>query len=442
MKRKGGRQRLLLLIGFIQLSLLLLSAALQSFRVVSDSLTTALVAANSLEAPFPVSALIKDNSTTNLMINRTKQLDCQAYRGILHIQQGDEFAAAGTLFFVYMINHILYAQQHNLLPFIHLEPRGVCWDANVHGKEKRVLQNGAQITAFVQPILLRGKEQVCGNPRRPKAYAGAPLWNKTVAQDWVVRGNGIWGSYFEQPFVNVESCWDQLNVVQIPFALVSPGMHKCAPNSVRPWVIDGMPRYMQPTNLTEWLHQMRLRAHDIVQQYYRPLPWLQKEIDATAPQKSNCLAIHYRATDKGHGRKKLSLEAFQPYAEVYSRLVPDGLVYLATDDAYVRERIRQEWNVTNVTHRSNTLKSSASEPVFVAHASQRHRLNTEALVEMYNLAHCRYLVHGYSAMTEAALYIRPNMTSINLDLPNEQHLSVEDFERLLINAPVLERFNV
>jgi hypothetical protein len=63
----------------------------------------------------------------------------------------------------------------------------------------------------------------------------------------------------------------------------------------------------------------------------------------------------------------------------------DGATYLATDDAYVRERIRQEWNVTNVTLRSNTLKSTASEPVFVAHASQRHRLNTEALVEMYNL---------------------------------------------------------
>ena len=47
-----------------------------------------------------------------------------------------------------------------------------------------------------------------------------------------------------------------------------------------------------------------------------------------------------------------------------------------------------------------------------------HRSNTEALVEIYSMAKCSLLVHEYSAMSEAVMYLNPSLHdfSVNLDL--------------------------
>ena len=46
---------------------------------------------------------------------------CDGYRGILHIENGDFGGAGGTIFFQFIIAQLIYAEEHQLLPFLHMD---------------------------------------------------------------------------------------------------------------------------------------------------------------------------------------------------------------------------------------------------------------------------------------------------------------------------------
>ena len=108
---------------------------------------------------------------------------CDNYPGILHIREGDQYAAAGTLFFVYVINHILYAKLYNLLPWVHFDAKGVSYDENVHRTDTTTTLHVPAGIASVTKIKPSEKTLSCENPRRPLGYPGnitqvdvLPLW--------------------------------------------------------------------------------------------------------------------------------------------------------------------------------------------------------------------------------------------------------------------------
>lgn len=383
---------------------------------------------------------------------------CNNYRGILHIRHGDEFAASGTLFFVYIINHILYAKQYNLLPWIHLDPQGVCYDVKIHGNSTNVIAlPGGMATACKLKFLSAKVGKVCGNAKRPKSHPGdihvTSNYNSNN-RSLPIYGNGIWPSYFEpllqNDWYNDPSC-QQLPLVQIDPELVSPGMHRCAEWAVRPWQVVGMPPRLsaqwRKITLHAWFGEMRQRAYAVVAQYYRPQPWLQQEIESANPSNRKCLAMHIRMTDKGHGRTLIPLEAFLPYAQAYTDSTATArgsdpknyTIYLATDDSHLLERLEQSWPkqvVERIVYRTNTLRSPGNATaVFDLHASNRHRTNTEALVEVYAMSRCQFIVHGYSAMAEAAIYINyPILHNHSVCLENEQNMSVAEFQSLVMTT--------
>ena len=46
---------------------------------------------------------------------------CDDYRGVLHIECGDFGGAGGTIFFQFIVAQLIYAEEHRLLPFIHMD---------------------------------------------------------------------------------------------------------------------------------------------------------------------------------------------------------------------------------------------------------------------------------------------------------------------------------
>ena len=366
---------------------------------------------------------------------------CDNYSGILHIREGDPYAATGTLFFVYTINQILYSKLHNLLPWIHFDAKGVCYDRKVHqNNTMKVIRISGM--AFAQEIKLQGKRRGCGNPKRPLGYPGDVSEVMKNVSTVSLYGNGIWGSYFD-PLVEFDwkdpSC-QRLPIVHIPSKLVSPGIHRCAPWAVRPWQMKGMPERQQPSwanqSLHDWFGAMRSTAHAIVKQYYRPRPWLQSEIGRANPYAGRCLAMHIRMTDKGHGRVKIPLNAFLPYAQAYASATRDTKIYVATDDERILAQITSEWPqsiVERIVSRNDTLRSQQNDtPVFDAFANDRHRVNTEALVEIYAMSRCHAIIHGYSALTEASIYINyRQLHNHSVCLDQNERMSVSQFQSLL-----------
>jgi hypothetical protein len=119
---------------------------------------------------------------------------CRGYKGILHISQGDVEGAAGTIFFLFVLNQLLYAEKHSLIPWVHLNDISrYVYDPVVHGEgnpmsfELPTIVN-ASWTAFIDPI---SNQEV--------AFAGPPLQADSPTRRTskvTVTGNGVWSSYF------------------------------------------------------------------------------------------------------------------------------------------------------------------------------------------------------------------------------------------------------
>ena len=118
---------------------------------------------------------------------------CKNFNGILHISQGDSEGAAGTIFFLFVLNQLLYAEKHSLIPFVHLNNVShYVYDPIVHGRgdpisfEVKAIVNASWI-AFEDPIL---------NQQVP--FAGPPSFPKSFSEGTKLTlfGNGVWNSYF------------------------------------------------------------------------------------------------------------------------------------------------------------------------------------------------------------------------------------------------------
>jgi hypothetical protein len=70
---------------------------------------------------------------------------------------------------------------------------------------------------------------------------------------------------------------------------------------------------------------------------------------------------------------------------------------------------------------------------FLPHYLERHhRVNAEVLVDILALSRCSLLLHSYSAVAEASLYLNPSQLSVNLEDPNVK--SSAQFETLARNV--------
>lgn len=363
---------------------------------------------------------------------------CHNHDGIYHIAMGDIGGAAGTIFFQFVIAQILYAQQHNLKPWVHLSHVShVVYDPMVHGTG-----DGLSLTAQTGRNATYWHRR--GGHRRD--YVPGPLNQSQPLQSETLHfsGTGVWEHYFEpvSDFVPGDiSCTKKLYVT-MDLYLITPGLHGYADYAPRCWRYKYLPDYVTKPHLgiSEWLLPQRQSASRVVQQYIEPRQYLQQAARLVNPNCSltaPCLGIHVRHSDKAAGRRILHTAEFLPYVKVFvERAGQDARVYLATDSTLVLDEIKQSWpepiQKRIRTGGDNLLRSNDEVAVFdMDGASQHHRTNREILVEIIALSHCTFLVHGFSAVSESAIWMNERLHEQSINLEDPDHLSPLQFQNMI-----------
>lgn len=362
---------------------------------------------------------------------------CAGKDGVLLIQLGDTQSAVGTMFFIYVVNHLIYAHLHNLQPWIHLLPNPPCHDPAVHGMEPHHFQ---MLTGTKEEEIYGTGDSVCTHTRRNSYYPGTPKTNPNTLklQNITIHGNGVFDTYFKSTgFPPKDPSCRKKPLLILNRRSVDPGMHFCAPWSAHPWPHRNIPLTNRPEGqgktIQQWLQPMRQRASDQVRQYHKPLPWLQYHINKANPS-SRCLSMHIRMTDKGNGRRKKPLSVFQAYAEAYAKASGGNSIYVATDDATVLTAIESEWKIASLRYQENTIRmNGGSAAIFHQFINETHRTNTEGFVDIYAMSKCDFFVYGFSAMAEATVYVNPELhdRSVNVDAPPKEIVSVKEFEKMV-----------
>jgi hypothetical protein len=144
-------------------------------------------------------------------------------------------------------------------------------------------------------------------------------------------------------------------------------------------------------------------------------------------------------------------DAYVPYMEAFVR-AGGQRIYVATDShrawhflrssdkvpASVRSRLR-----TAGRYVVRSQKSSPHPDSLPAHLlADRHRVNAETLADILAMSRCGLLLHSYSAVAEAAIYLNRELAldperTINLELPSAHRASpaeVEDLTRRLLGS--------
>lgn len=378
---------------------------------------------------------------------------CEGYNGILIVNSGSSGAAAGTSFFQFVINQIIYAEQHNLLPWVHFSMRnGEVFDPEVHDFIP-TKEDGTPVSfktmGGATPTEIQGTgDMACF---RDWTYPGVPDFEGSDYRPGVyqLKTSGVWDFYFE-PISNFQpqkmSPNDELSCYSIPIVdishpqkLLNNGVHFCAPWAIRGWIYNESPPALKPKEgefrgAYNLIGEHRAKAHEIVSKYIHPKPWLIEATDKANPIVKGappCLAMHIRHTDKGSGRRKVPLEAFMPYAVEYVKGGGQS-IYLATDAMENVDRIMAEWPKevsSKVIRQPGVFLSTSKEPIF--HLISHDRANREALIEIYAMSRCGLMVMGYSAMTEAAMYIHGDLHRHSVNLDDPEHATVEEFRGMV-----------
>ncbi|KAL3934656.1 MAG: hypothetical protein SGARI_003297, partial [Bacillariaceae sp.] len=356
---------------------------------------------------------------------------CDGYDGVLHIKHFDKGGASGVAFFEINIGILMWADQHNYLPWVHLDGyTWPIWDADVHyhqspnnltfemlsGMEVGWARDARDITHHIFP----GKPVQRENGLRAKRFR-AP-------------GTGVWRHYFEpvSDFVpGDESCKDK-PLVRFHDDHIVPGIHSYAPWAPRAVKhTDAQYLVRDDLSLDDWFAPQRLHASEIVQRYIRFNPMMERRAKCSFPDTEFSLGMHIRHGDKYIERDIIKTGVFLKYATAF---VENGgkAIYVASDSAKVFEKIATKWpeHVANHVVRQPSVAGLTSNKTAAFDLGvSAHRTNTEALTDLLALSKCTFFLHSLSALSEAALFINPGLVerSVNLEDRNQRYKTPEYF---------------
>lgn len=375
-----------------------------------------------------------------------QQRACEGYDGILHIGAVGNSASTGAAFFTSVLNQLIYANMYNLKPWIHLSnaTSELVFDQDAHGIGSRIsLEMVAGMKVGVDSITNTGEYTY---PSRPLRVVEKPLaTTATISLGDEYAGNGIWSSYFEpvSDFVPGDvSCRDK-PLLSMEEPMVTFGLQLHSPWSVKAWRYDKMPEAAwkpDSKSLKEWYEPMRRRAHEAVMKYYRFQPHIIRRAEEAnlVVQGEPCLAIHLRNNDKtGRYRAKVKMDKFEGYVDAFER-AGGRAVYIAADSNRVLQYIRKNYperltklirTQGNAIVRADKLIRSKKD--FPTHMlDNHHRVNSEALVDILAMSKCSMLLHGFSTVSEASIYLNPTLHNNSVNLEDPHRLTAEEFERL------------
>jgi hypothetical protein len=359
-------------------------------------------------------------------------------QGILHIAHVGTEAAAGTAFFTSILNQLIYAEKYNLKPWIHLvNDSSYIYDDTVHGvgSEWTIETSNHSIEAGVAHYIPGDGTTVY--PDQPVKTTLSHAENSTVS----FLGSGVWSNYFEpvSDFVPGDKSCANLPVISIDSKLVIPGLNSWCPWSVKAWRYDNVPDGLwQPdtTVLRDWVEPMRRKGHDIVKKYYRFQPYIERRAAEVNPRNQEtdlpCLAVHIRNSDKqGQFRSKFPPTRFREYMQAFAR-AGGRTIYVATDSHRILEYIEQHFPASLRqmirTQGPYVVRSTKKWPIH--ELEKHHRTNSEVLVDIVAMSKCELLLHGNSAVSEAAIYLNLNLHRQSVNWEDKQHMSINEFEEM------------
>ena len=110
-----------------------------------------------------------------------------------------------------------------------------------------------------------------------------------------------------------------------------------------------------------------------------------------------------------------------------------GSIFVATDSSLIIEEIKTKWpeDVSrNIIHQVGATLSRNDTATFDLGASP-HRTNVEALTDILALSKCTYLIHGFSALSEAAIYLNPSLIERSVNLEHDDQDDNTKYARFL-----------
>jgi len=358
---------------------------------------------------------------------------CEGYDGVFHINHFDEGGASGTVFFLFTIAMLAWADQHNYLPWIHIEDNYTVpiWDPIVH-------TNTNTYTFQMQKGMNIGWAR---DPNDPKwhIFPGKPfLQNPLRSEELKVYGTGVWEHYFLPPndFVPGDTSCRDKPIVKMDDAHIVPGIHSNAPWAPRAW------RWVAPKYLDKfgswdkWFEPQRKNGAAVTERYIRFNPMMEHRARCAFPNPEFSLGMHIRHGDKQGERNIVEVDRFFIFAEAFVNN-GGGDIYLATDSSKVVETILKKWPKKvsdHVVHQPSVLALSSNETASFNLGVSPHRSNVEALTDLLALSKCTFLLHGLSAISEAALFLNPGLVARSINLDDEKYYDFfpDDFVKKLM----------
>lgn len=374
----------------------------------------------------------------------SKQDVCGQYKGILHISSVNAGDGAGRAFFSTVLNQLLYAEQHQLMPFIHLQPpiageESFIYDDAVHGTfstEEASVEEFSALSGVVAAVRQLGTNTLMGDSKKQMLYPGAPAKRASASGRTVkLYGTGVWSSYFDAFEIPSVKCRSSLPWIEWEKVLVR-NAPLYAPWAIRAWRYDGVPDELWSVErpLNDLLLPMRSKARKLIQKYYQPRPYILRRAAEVLRGVKPCLGVHWHAIDKKglHRSKSLSLDTLLvPYLRAFVE-AGGRCIYVATDSRSVLQRLQSYGELSSHIHtqgefvvRSSKKRSNAAREFPTHRLDTVHRVTTETLVDILVLSKCQMLLHAFSTVSEAAIYFSEDIKSINLEDPHR--MSVETF---------------
>jgi ribonuclease HI len=359
---------------------------------------------------------------------------CDGVDGILHISHVGAKAGAGTAFFISVLNQLYYAERYNLKPWIHLSNESdYIYDEDVHGVGPEI--SIERMTGGLEVSTSRNKHNATF------FYPGNPLPKSSLSvKSLHLPGNGVWGNYFEpvSDFVPGDNSCRDKPFVALETEMVMPGLYSWCPWSIRAWRNDDVPDDIwKPDNMTlkSWVEPMRRKAHELVKKYYKFHPFIEeraREVNPANATSPPCLAIHLRNSDKkGKFRSKFTVNKFRDYINAFMR-AGGKTIYVATDSHRVLEYIEGKYpaQVRQAirTQGPYVVRSTSKWPIHFL--EKHHRTNSEALVDILAMSKCQLLLHGDSAVSEAAIYLNIDLHNKSVNWEDPDRMNVDEFETL------------
>jgi len=411
----------------------------------------------------------EDFSTTSSSSNTQRTTtSCDGYDGVLLISRGDRGGASGTIFFLYVISMLRWCEQHNYKPWIHFNPYSqYIYDPIVHSST-----NNTDTITFLQGMEIEWARDE--NDPIGYTFPGRPLrtTESLVPHNYSLKDGttGVWEHYFEPiSSSDIRSCAHK-PLVEMSTNHLLPGLHSLSPWTPQAWRYSSSPFITNTTKLTKsnvsfrnWIqYQREVLAVDIVQRYIQFKPTMERRVrcilynttSTTTPKNTLVLGLHIRHGDKAPSRKRIPVIKFLSFCKAFVQILTTTntttiQIYVATDSSLVWNEIHDTWPkyITQHLIRQPNVRalSSSKKAAFeqtTNNSTTQHRSTIEALTDLLALSKCHYLIHGWSALTEAAIYLNPQQfiqqrnNTVDLD---DHELSYQSKLRTFTDTLVLQQ---